>query len=291
MNTAIRMALFGACALLARPLWAEDVEITRSVAPNASVEVSNVAGEIIISTWDKNEVHLQGSLGKRQEVEVHESSSGIRFEVKNKNGDDNNFDEANLEIFVPAGASIVAEGISADIGVSGAAGESVVAESVSGDVDVMAEVDRVDLSSVSGDIEFGGAAGRGTFETVSGDIDAHGVSGEVSISTVSGDGTLVAGVLERAHFETVSGTLTLALSLAPGGRLTAEAMSGDVLLTLPRDQEGEFNVQTFSGDIRTAFGQVEDESFGPGSHLKHVSGDSGAQFRIESFSGDVRIGH
>ena len=68
-------------------------------------------------------------------------------------------------------------------------------------------------------------------------------------------------------------------------------MSGDVTLVLPKSQTGEFNIQSFSGDISTDFGEVKHESFGPGSHLKHVSGNSGTTIRVESFSGDIHIGH
>jgi DUF4097 and DUF4098 domain-containing protein YvlB len=290
MKPGIKAVYVGAIALLALPAWAEDIEMTRSVAGDATIEVFNVAGRISITAWDQDEVRLRGSIGRNQEVVVHESSSGIRFEVKNKNGQDD-YDEAKLQLDVPVGASLVAEGVSADVSISGSRGASVMAESVSGDVEVSAEVDRVELSSVSGDIEFAGRASRGSFESVSGDIGASGVSGEVGMSTVSGDGRLEAGVLDRARFETVSGNLKLALTLAPGGRLTAEAMSGDVTLTVPTDQEGEFDVETFSGDIRSVFGSAEDASFGPGSRLKHVAGSSGALFRIENFSGDVRIEH
>lgn len=290
MKPAIYMTVLGALALVGSTAWAGELDVTRSVAPDGSVEVSNVAGRIVIAVWDRQEVRVRGSLGNEQELEVQESSSGIRFEVVNINNDDD-YDEASLELSVPASASLLAEGISADIEIAGSRGESVVAESVSGDVRVEVEVDRVELSSVSGDIQFSGAAGRGDFESVSGDIQVDGVSGEVSISSVSGDVVLAAGLLERAQFETVSGTLELSLEVAAGGRLTAESMSGDVMLTLPEGQEGEFQVQTFSGDIRSVFGSAKDESFGPGSRLKHVQGSSGAHFRIENFSGDVRIGH
>lgn len=290
MKPGIKAACLAACALIAAPAWAEPVDITRTVAADATVEVSNVAGEITISGWDRNEVRLTGSLGDDQEIKIRESSSGISFEVRNIDSQDD-YEEANLEFRVPAGASIVAEGVSADIVISAINGAGIVAESVSGDVEVSAEVGRIELSTVSGDIEFTGRAGRGAFESVSGDIEASGVSGEVSVSTVSGDATLKAGLLERAQFETVSGNLELTLSLADGGRLTAEAMSGDVVLKVPAEQQGEFNVQTFTGDIRSDFGDVEDESFGPGSRLKHVVGGNGAQFRIENFSGDVRITH
>jgi DUF4097 and DUF4098 domain-containing protein YvlB len=285
-----KLLVLGILGMSSPMLMADTIDITRSVEPDASVKVSNVAGEITIKTWDRGEVHVTGMLGKDQELEITESSSGIQFEVSNID-DDDDYDEAFLELTVPVGASLVAEGISADIAITGSAGESIVAESVSGDIQVGAQVGQVELSSVSGDVGFEGRAGRGTFESVSGDISAAGLSGEVSISTVSGDASLNAGALERGQFETVSGTLELTLALVAGGRLTAESMSGDVRLTLPGEQEGEFSVQTFSGDIRSIYGEAKDESFGPGSRLKHVEGSNGAQFRIESFSGDVRIGH
>jgi DUF4097 and DUF4098 domain-containing protein YvlB len=290
MNTLIKPFMLVALVAVAPPALAENIDVTRDLAPDGTVKVSNVAGEITIQAWDRSEVHLTGELGRDQELEIIESSSGVQFEVSNIE-DEDDYDETLLKLMVPLGASIIAEGISADITIDGSTGESVVAESVSGDVEVAARVSRVELSSVSGDVTFEGSAQRGSFETVSGDLEVAGISGEVSMSTVSGDAVLAAGELERGQFETVSGTLELTLSLAAGGRLTAEAMSGDVDLNVPAGQEGEFNVQTFSGDIRSVYGAAEDESFGPGSRLKHIEGGSGAQFRIESFSGDVRIGH
>lgn len=283
-----RYATVCALALAALPALAEEVDLTLPLSEGANVKVINVAGEIVIHGWDKPEVRVTGRLGPKQELKTIESSSGILFEVANARGDDD-YDAAELELWVPAGANLVAEAISADVTIEGAGGDNVVAESVSGDVTVAAQVSRAEISSVSGDVRFSGSAARGQFETVSGDISASGVDGEVSVSTVSGDAELAAGRLERGQFETVSGTLELALELLPGGRVTAQAMSGDVRLSLPPEQQGEFTVQTFSGDIRSEYGSAEKEGFGPGRRLRHVEGSSGAQFRIESFSGDVTI--
>jgi DUF4097 and DUF4098 domain-containing protein YvlB len=268
----------------------EQIEERRAIDADGTVTVSNISGEISISTWDRAEVLLTADLGTNQELEVTETSLGVRFEVINTE-DDDDYDEAELELVVPSGASIVAEGVSSDITIEDGGGESVTVETVSGDVTVAAEISRVDLSSVSGDVEFEGSAVRAAVESVSGDIDMHGISGEVSISTVSGDAFLEAGELSRGQFETVSGTMELELAVADGGKLTVESMNGDVLLTLPAGQEAEFSAQTFSGDIESAWGDVKNESFGPGSHLKHVSGKSGTVIRVESFSGDIHIGH
>lgn len=284
------IAMVLASVLISAPALAAVVDETRSISPTGTVSVNNVAGEIGISTWDRNEVHVSGELGNKLELVISENSQGVQFEVKRAD-DEDRFDESRLEFKVPVGASLVAEGVSSDITVTGSRGASIDAETVSGDVEVEAETGRAELRSVSGDIEFTGKSPRVSAATVSGDISLFGVDGEIQATTVSGDATLVAGDVSIGKFQTVSGTLKLSLSVVTGGRLTVESMSGDVLLDLPFDQQGEFNAQSFSGRISSEFGEVKNEKYGPGSRLKHVSGTSGAIIRTESFSGDIRIGH
>ena len=280
------------CCLVLLPIQAiaEDVDVSRPVSADSTISVSNVAGEINISVWDRNEVHLTGTLGNNQELEITESANGIRFEVLHID-DQDNYDESELKLMIPEGASIVAEGVSADIEIEGARGASISAESVSGDVIVEAESERVELSTVSGDLEFDGSSVRTSVKTVSGDIGIDGVSGEISIETVSGDVELDAGDIDQGKFQTVSGSLNISMSMNDGGRLTVEGMNGDVDLILPDSQTGTFTAQTFSGDINSDFGTPKNESFGPGSHLKHSEGDSGTIIRVETFSGDIRIAH
>jgi len=290
MNTLGATVFICASALLPFNVVADKVDETRPVAADASISVHNVAGEINVTTWDKNEIHLTGMLGTNLELEITETTQGIQIEVRHEK-QSGHFDESELHLVIPRGASIVAEAISADISILGSEGKSLSAESVSGDVTVKANPGRVDISSVSGDVDFEGSSSRTVAESVSGDIDLAGISGEVTVSTVSGDTYLLAGTVSLGRFDSVSGSLELNLTAEDGGRLTVESMSGDVTIVLPKSQTGEFNVQSFSGDISTDFGQVTQESHGPGSHLKHVSGNSGTTIRVDSFSGDIHIGH
>lgn len=283
-------AVVWASVLLCMPALATTVDVTRSIKPDGTVSVNNVAGEITITTWERNEVHVTGALGNKLELIISETSQGVQFEVK-RIDEDNRFDESRLELKVPTQASVVAEGVSSNITLTGSRGASIRAETVSGDVDVEAETNRADLRSVSGDVKFKGSTPRVSAESVSGDVFLSGVNGEVKVVTVSGDATLTADEVSIGKFETVSGSLKLGLSVSGGGRVTVESMSGDVDLKLPSNQQGEFNAQSFSGRISSKFGEVKNEKYGPGSHLKHVSGANGAVIRTESFSGDIRIGH
>jgi DUF4097 and DUF4098 domain-containing protein YvlB len=270
------------------------IEELRDMDADGHVIVSNVAGDIDITTWDRDQVEIYADVGDGSELEITETSGGIRIEVTDEDDDGHwgrDFEETDIRLKVPVGASISAEGVSSDITISGSRGAEITAESVSGDVEVDADVQKLDLSSVSGDVDFKGTSPRTSAETVSGDVDLDGVDGELSVSLVSGDVELQAGVLSRGNFDSVSGTLELELEMAPGGRLTVESMSGDVILHLPGDQASEIRAQTFSGDIRSEFGSTQKASTGPGSHLEYTSGGDGATIRVESFSGDIQIGH
>jgi len=255
---------------------------------NAAISIENIAGEIEIEGWDRNEARLTGELGKSvDELEIKATQSSLQINVLNKN--ERNVDSTKLKLMVPHGASIIASAVSADIGVSNLDNEKLTATSVSGDVKVKASSHRVSIESVSGDVEFGGQTERISAESVSGDLVLSGISGEITASAVSGDMVLRAGAIESAKLETVSGDIKVYGEVSAKGRLSGESMSGDVFIYLPASQSGLFKAQSFSGRIQSDYGSVEHAKHGPGSHLKHTSGGNGAEIRVESFSGDIKL--
>ncbi len=283
------------CALLAlapiSALAGQSVDKSWDINADASVSIENIAGEIVIQAWSRNEVQLTGELGDSvEELEIDASESRLQIRVKNRNerNSRNRYtDETKLKLMVPGGVNIDAVGVSADISVAGMVNEKLSATSVSGNVEVDAESKWVSIESVSGDVAFEGTTGRISAESVSGDIDLSGISGEISATTVSGDMELEAGLIESAKLETVSGDITMTGEVS--GRLSAESMSGDVTVLLPSNQDGLFKAQSFSGRIRTDFGTVEEADRGPGSYLKYRSGQGRAEIRIESFSGGISL--
>jgi DUF4097 and DUF4098 domain-containing protein YvlB len=267
----------------------EEIDKTLEMPAAGLVQVENLAGSIEFVAWDRSEVQIRGEAGDDvEEVEITATSKGIQVRVHNRKGS-RHTDGTDLYLRIPEAASIEADSVSADISISGIQGESIMLNTVSGDLEIDATPQRLELQSVSGDVEFGGSVMRSSVETVSGEIALVGVAGEVSVSTVSGDVSLEAGEITRGRFESVSGELTLALSLGEGGRLNCDSMSGDVKLRLPASQQAEFTAQSYSGNINTEFGSSARVSKGPGTMLRYREGDSGAQIRLETFSGDISI--
>jgi len=267
----------------------EDIDRTVEMPADGLVQVENLAGSIEFSTWDKAEVQIRGDAGDDvEEVEITTTSNSVQIRVRNRK-DSGNVDETDLYLRIPETASIEADSVSADISVSGSQGENILLNTVSGDIEVDASPAELEVHSVSGDVEYEGSVNRSSVETVSGEIVLIGATGEVSVSTVSGDASLEAGEVSRGKFESVSGDLTLTLSVADDGRLSCDSMSGDVKLRLPASQKAEFTAQSYSGSLNSEFGKSTRVSRGPGVMLQHREGDNGTQIRLETFSGDISI--
>ena len=280
------------CALLAlapiAALAGQSVDETWVIDAQASVTIENVAGEIIVEGWGREEAHLSGVLADSvDELELKADRSSLRIRVVTHSHRD--MDDTYLKLMIPNQANIDATGVSADVTVLEMDNRKITAASVSGDIEVEANSEWVSIESVSGDVNFDGETGRISAESVSGDIELYGISGEIGATTVSGDMQLQARVIEYAKLETVSGDIDMSGEVASNGRLTAESMSGDVTIILPAGQNGVFKAQSFSGRISTDFGQVEETRHGPGSYLKYVAGNSGAEIRVESFSGSITL--
>ncbi len=287
-NLKLVIALLALAPLAA--LAGQTVDERWDIDAKATISIENIAGEIVVQGWDKNEAHLTGELGKSvEELEINASNSSLQIEVVNRN--ERNVDSTELKLMVPRGASVDISAVSADVDVSGLDNEKLTASSVSGDVEVDATSQRVSIESVSGDVEFSGNSQRISAESVSGDIDLSGIAGNIEATTVSGDMELHAGAVESAKLETVSGDIMVKGEISDNGKLTAESMSGDVVIILPASQSGLFKAQSFSGRIYTDFGSVSHAKHGPGSHLKHVEGSGGAEVRVESFSGNIKLKH
>jgi len=271
-------------------LAGESIDQSWDLNSDASISIENIAGEVIILAWDKNEARLTGELGDSvEELEVSASESRLQINVLNRNK--RNIDSTDLKLMVPSGVDVDVSTVSADIEVSGLNNEKLIASSVSGDVEVETISDRVSIESVSGDVTFEGETDRISAESVSGDVILSGISGQIEATTVSGDMELQARVIESGRLETVSGDLTVNSEVSDNGKLSAESMSGDVSLYLPSSQSGMFKAQSFSGRISSDFGSVKQPEHGPGSHLKHLEGKGGAEIRVESFSGNIKLKH
>lgn len=291
MKTAMHRAaiLAGGLFLANAGLAATPIDEARPVNADARIDISNVSGSIIVTGWDRDEVHVTGELGEGvEELAIEGDADNLSIEVRYPEGRHNrDIEETRLEVSVPHGARLKADGVSADVSAEGLTGE-VRLNSVSGDVRADVDTDaEIRLNSVSGDVGLTGRSGGAFLETVSGDIQAEGLTGEVRLNTVSGDAELRASNLDRLDMESVSGDLGAALDLAPGADVRAKSLSGEVRLELPSDLSARIFADSYSGEIRSNLGSVTRD----GRRLEATVGQGDANIELETFSGEIEIRH
>ncbi len=260
--------------------------------PKGQVEISNTAGTVTVTGWDRNEVEVTGTLGdgsERLDFVTTDKLTRIQVVLPGKAW---HVEDSELDVKVPAGSSVSVNTVSADIVVKGVSGAQRL-QSVSADVSTQAAADDVEIKTVSGDLTVTGSDQKGllTVTTVSGNATVSHVAGEVNGSTVSGDFRLGLGAVDRSRLRTTSGDLSLAAFLAGDGRLDVETISGDVRIDLAKPLNVEFDVSSFSGDIQNCFGPkpARTDEYGPGKELRFTEGKGLARVRVKALSGDVSI--
>ena len=283
-------------AAIAGPASAEQT-ITKhaTVAPDATVEISNVQGSVEVTAWDRNEIELVAELeSSKDELEFEATEKHVRIEVDRPHGhyDHDYEDDANLTLHVPQGARLIIDTVSADITIVGVKGEQSL-ESVSGTVETQAFDSPLKLSSVSGEVIATGHGGKAevSTENVSGTTTVTGIRGNYSGEVVSGSINATIAAAERLDVSTVSGDIEIHADLSPTARVTMESVSGEVALMAKPPVNAEFSLESFSGMIKNCFGQTarKTSKYTPGKELDFTQGNGGARVEIQTLSGVVSI--
>jgi hypothetical protein len=278
--------------LLALPAVAEEVNRTLDAASDGTVHISNIAGEVKVNGWSRNEVEVTGELGRNVEELIFERD-GNRVTIKVKvprNG--GRGIESDLHIQVPEASSLDVGTVSADINVSDVRGEQRL-NTVSGDINTENFGSDLAIEAVSGDIEVAGQQSdtETDVNTVSGDITLFRIAGSVEAETVSGDLIIDEGSFDRVTANAVNGDILFQAALRDGGRFQAETVNGSVDVSLTEDVAGRFEIDTFNGKIDNCFGPKAERTskYTPGWELSFEEGDGNARVEISTLNGSVKI--
>jgi DUF4097 and DUF4098 domain-containing protein YvlB len=266
-------------------------EKTVAAQPHGVVDISNVAGEVEVTGWDRQEVSVSAELGSQVE-RVDVSSEGGRTIVKvvlpsHTSG----HGEAELHIQVPRDSEVDVSAVSADIKVKGVQGVERL-NTVSGDV--VGEIGNADaeVKTVSGEIRLKGhgSPARLQVNSVSGDVRLEHGAGDFEGTTVSGTLSVTLDSARSIRARTTSGDMRLEAKLAHGATVEATSVSGDVSLRGSADGGYSYEVSSFSGDISNCFdAQAEHGKYMPGSRLQGTRAQGAGHVRIKTMSGDVQL--
>jgi DUF4097 and DUF4098 domain-containing protein YvlB len=285
--TVIALALF-----FATPVLAEEVDRTLDAAADGNVEISNIAGSVTVEGWNRDQVHVTGTLGRNVEELIFERDGdriNIKVKVPKRGGSGIS---SELHVSVPRKSSIDVAVVSADIDVTVVEGDQKL-EAVSGDINTEAFESDIRAGTVSGDVMVKGSGkdNETRSTSVSGDVTLYGLAGEVSAESVSGDVNVDGGSFGRAQFNTVNGDIEFDAELRKDGKLSAETVNGSVDLQFEGKIYGRFDVDTFNGDIRNCFGPKPERTskYAPGQELSFQEGDGDARINVSTMNGDISI--
>jgi len=291
-------------ALAPAALAQRSVQQSGPLAADGTLDVSNVAGEVTITGWDRNEIEVTGDIGDYQDLDFSTDGEHARVEVRwdhrgqDRHGDhdedwdeDDGDEEAEISIRVPKTSRVRASTVSARIAVRDLTDELHL-QSVSGDIDAQVYGADATIGTISGTIQVDGRQDVGDLRLnlVSGDAWVRDISGDLTVRTVSGDLNIRAGKLGRARIDTTSGDVSMRAGLDKDARFEVDSTSGDLQLELCDKPDAEYELSSFSGEIQAydRHGEQRNEH-GPTSDLRFKVGSGSALVRIDTLSGEIYL--
>jgi hypothetical protein len=299
----------------ARESQTEKISRTVNIGPDGELDVSNIAGDILVSRSGGGsatiEVIKTGRGATADEarqmlslVTVDIVERGTRAEVRTRYPNQTEWRGRGRRNF----------NVDVAFNISAPQNTRLIIRSISGDVTVRDISGAVSLDSVSGNIRLTNAGRVATAKTISGNVEMADtrVDGALQAGTISGEVKLVKVSARSLELSSVSGNVLL--QDVSSERIAAKAISGEVQFFGDFEPNGRYEFMSHSGSVRVAVGtrtgfQVEATSFSGGittdipltleggqdagrrrRAVRGRFGDGSAILELSSFSGSITIG-
>jgi len=285
----------------------EKFEKTVPLPKDGKVDISNISGQIVVTSWSQGDVKIEAvkysdasSEAKAREnaakvtIEVATEGNVVRIETKYpRSGGVFGGESVNVSVeyklTIPQEAGLKAKNISGEI-VAERIGGHADLEAVSGDVALRSAAKGAECSSVSGDVEVTGVTGDVFVKSVSGDVRARQIKGSIEAESVSGELELTeVSEASAVRAKALSGGVVYRGSINKAGTYTLKSHSGEVEMFLPAASAFDFEASTFSGDIDSDFEISTEDVRASAKELRGVVNGGGAAVKLSSFSGDIRL--
>lgn len=276
----------------------ERIEEAHPLDRDGKVYLENVSGDIIVKTWEKNEVKiLARKVAKNEEsldkvfFDVNQTNNNIRIKTRHKKTW-GLFKSVNASIhydlLIPDKAQLRVKSVSGSVEALNIGG-SVDIETVSGRIELV-EAGRgakcksisgaLHLEEITGDTSVSSTSGKIRVDGVKGSVEAHSISGSVVLQEIS--------LAEEIKAETISGRIKMQGELSPGGNYEFKTISGGIRLDLPSKSDFELEANTTSGAVRCDF-ELKVSGKISRKKIQGVVGEGGSSLKISSLSGGITI--
>ena len=265
----------------------QQTDTTVSVLPTARLELENFGGSVVIRSWNRNQVRVRASHGRREPVRVSggPNSAVVRIDAEGRSGIPRSVD---FEIDVPVGMSVKVSGTYTDIDVQGVTGE-LDCETTQGDVMVSGGSGRIRLESIQGKVVLSNARGRIDVSSVNQGIYIKDVSGDIVAESVNGAIVMEGVQSTNVDAASVNGIIVYDGTIRDGGNYMMASHNGAIWIVVPEATNAKFNVSTYNGRLDPSFAISMNRITTNQRRFSFAVGNGSAQVDIESFSGGVRL--
>jgi DUF4097 and DUF4098 domain-containing protein YvlB len=258
---------------------------TVSVNRGARLLIHNMAGEVVIHTWEKDALRVQARHSARVKVNIRQTEAGVTVRADASNGPAGSVD---YDITAPAWMPVKVEGTYAFVQVDGAQNE-VSAETVRGDIMIKGGSGFVTAKTIEGEVIVENAKGRINASSVNEKITITGSSGDIVAETTNGSITLTKVDAKSVDVATVNGNIIYDGVAVDGGRYSFVTHNGNITMGVPATTNATFTVRTYNGAFRPELPVKTTEEVRRGRRAVFTLGTGSAQVELESFGGTIRL--
>ena len=309
--------------LLTINAWADRVEkvIEESflLQKTGSFSLNNVAGNIMVYSWDKEEVKMVATksisswgIGDPEEfldkieIEIVSQPGTLKIHTRYPVFSWIRNARVGYQLWIPEATSVRLESISGTIQMEEHLNR-VYAKTVSGNIKLNNIKGNVEVNTTSGDVVIGNVQGDLAWSSTSGDLDLANLVGDLDLHTTSGEvsgqeinGDIKAGSVSGdlafldsqgglSYLHTTSGKIRAELKVIDkdASGMSLSTVSGDITLYLPEDASFDLDINTISGEINTGFKVLIDSV--SERKLQGKVGTGGLIIELKTVSGDISL--
>ncbi len=264
-NLFITTLIFGVLLFANSAFAQKDFEKSFTVNSSDNLSLSTSMGNIVIDTWDKNEVNVIAKNILESEMNLlsmNKSGNIVKVIFEGDESDDVEFEvmipvELNLDLSTGGGNISLKSDLKGKIDAS-TAGGNISTKNING---------QADISTAGGNINLGDVNSNADISTAGGDIKVGSINGLADISTAGGN-INVGAVNNSADISTAGGNISIGnidgnadVSTA-GGNISVDKVSGGA------------DISTAGGNIKLdgATGVVEANTGAGNMKLKNIKG-------------------
>lgn len=297
--------------LLASTAFAQDYtaeeEKEFAVGRGGRLELTNISGDVKITTWDRDAIHVKAikrARGRSAELKasmtrVLMDSRGDRVTVevrypKNEERRERGFERdfnvsVEFDVRIPRGIEGEIKVVSGNLQVAGFAGE-VDLTVISGNLTAADLAGDIEIDCTSGSVRLNRASGELDVNITSGDLIAREIGGAIDIDVTSGNIDVFTVGLEEMDANVMSGNIDLAFS-APvtKGKFDLSAFSGSITVSLPAGSAFSVDATShFSGSVRSDF-ELKERSTRMGESAYGEINGGGAKIKAKTKTGNINL--